>query len=135
LPRRGACLPSLGHVQETTWKGSPWTQHNFPEDQDAAFNFIFTRGLCGASCKEFLSAQGKSATAGLILGYFYLRGNCKKNYLFYQSICHPLRLLKIPQVAILGFLFLLLDSYTAPLLQKLCALTHPLSLLANPERL
>jgi hypothetical protein len=22
------------------------------------------------------------------------RGNCKKNYLFYQSICYPLRLLK-----------------------------------------
>jgi hypothetical protein len=27
---------------------------------------------------------------------------CKKNDLFYQNVCHPLRLLKIPQVAILG---------------------------------
>jgi hypothetical protein len=71
---------------------------------------------------------------------------CTKNDLFYQSICHPLRLLKIPQVAILGDLhclkgpcFFLLDSCTAPspwkLPTKLCALTHPLSLLANWEGL
>jgi hypothetical protein len=41
------------------------------------------------------------------LGYF----TCKKNDIFYQSICHPLRLLKISQVAILGDLHYLKDSY------------------------
>jgi hypothetical protein len=70
----------------------------------------------------------------------------KKNDLFYQSICHPLRLLKIPQVAILGDLHCLKGSYfffqilvhphcPQKLTAKLRALTHPLNLSANRERL
>jgi hypothetical protein len=69
---------------------------------------------------------------------------CKKNDLFYQSICHPLRLLKIPQVAKLGdlhclkgtcFFWILVQSHCPwKLPTKLCALIHPLSLLANQER-
>jgi hypothetical protein len=35
---------------------------------------------------------------------------CKKTDLFYQSICHPVRVLKIPQVAILGDLHYLKGS-------------------------
>jgi hypothetical protein len=70
----------------------------------------------------------------------------KKNSLFYQSICHALRLLKIPQVTILGDLHCLKDScfFFRILVQphclrklpaKLRALTHSPSLLANGERL
>jgi hypothetical protein len=67
---------------------------------------------------------------------------CKKNDLFYQSICHPLRLLRIHHVPILGdlpclkgYLFLLLDCCIAPMPAKLCALTHSLNLSANGKRL
>jgi hypothetical protein len=71
---------------------------------------------------------------------------CKKNSLFYQTICHPLRLLKIPQVAILGdlhcskgscfsFQILVQPHYSQKLPTKLRSLTHPPSLLANRERL
>jgi hypothetical protein len=77
--------------------------------------------------------------------FLMIRGcYCKKNDLFYQSICHPLRLLKIPQVAILGtcvFLkgLFLLDSCTVPLPAKIahqitCPGPAP-RLLANQERL
>jgi hypothetical protein len=71
--------------------------------------------------------------------------NCKKNNLFYQSICHPLRLLKIPQVTILGdlhffkvscFFWILVQSHCPwKLSTKLRALMHPLSFLANQKRL
>jgi hypothetical protein len=72
--------------------------------------------------------------------------NCTKNDLFYQSICHPLRLLKIPQINILGdlhslkgsffFVWVLIQPHCLwKLPTKLHALTHPLSVLANWERL
>jgi hypothetical protein len=71
---------------------------------------------------------------------------CKKNDHFCQSLCHPLRLLKIPQVAILGDLHCLKGSCfffwivvqlhcLQKLPTKLRALTHPPSLLGNRERL
>jgi hypothetical protein len=81
-----------------------------------------------------------SAQAGL-----KLRSSCKKNNLFYQSICHPLSLLKIPQVAILGdlhclkgscFFWILVQPHCPRKLPaKLRALTCPSSLLAIQERL
>jgi hypothetical protein len=42
---------------------------------------------------------GKPSTLTYILNPL---SYCKKNDLLYQSICYPLRLLKIPQIAILG---------------------------------
>jgi hypothetical protein len=70
----------------------------------------------------------------------------KKNNPFYQNICHPLRLLKIPQIAIIGdlcclkgscfFFWILVQSDCPPNCPpKLRALTHPPSLLTSWERL
>jgi hypothetical protein len=61
---------------------------------------------------------------------------CKKNDLFYQSICHPLGLLKIPQVAILGDLYFLKDScfFFRILVQPHCPQKFPAKLRApNPS--
>jgi hypothetical protein len=65
--------------------------------------------------------------------------------MIYQNICHPLRLFKIPQITTLGdlrcskdscffFWILALPHCMWKLPAKSCALTHPLSLLANRER-
>jgi hypothetical protein len=71
---------------------------------------------------------------------------CEKNDLFYQSTCHPLRLLKIPQVTIFGdsrclkgscffFQILVHPQCSWKLPTKLHALTHLPSLLTNRARL
>jgi hypothetical protein len=66
---------------------------------------------------------------------------CKKNDLFYQSICHPLWLLKIPQVTILDDLHCLKGScFFWILVQSHCpgkvpAKLRALSPLANRERM
>jgi hypothetical protein len=68
-------------------------------------------------------------------------GNCKKNNLFYQSIYHPLGLLKIPQVAIFSDLHCLKGScfFFQILVQPHCPpnyVPNPSpSLLANQEGL
>jgi hypothetical protein len=71
-------------------------------------------------------------------------GNCKKNDLFYQSICHSLRLLKILQFTMWGDLHCLEGSFfffqilvqlhwERILPTKQCTLIHSPSLLANQE--
>jgi hypothetical protein len=58
--------------------------------------------------------EEKSLEGGKVINREFVSTIVRKMIFFYQSICHPFRLLKIPQIAILGDLHCLKGSCFNP---------------------